>query len=164
MSRHIKNSWSPALSLFKVMLSISSLLTDPNPKDPLVPTIATEYMKRRATHDKTARSWVQLYARPPTPPPPPRIELEKATAKGKSKGKVAVRSVPTPTINLVSDDGPIEITDEDDTNPSGSVARKVPGKGKRKRDGEGSTSGSKRRASGTSAASGAREVIVIDDD
>ena len=28
----LKNSWSPALSLFKVMLSLSSLLTDPNPR------------------------------------------------------------------------------------------------------------------------------------
>jgi ubiquitin-protein ligase len=27
----LKNNWSPALSLFKVMLSLSSLLTDPNP-------------------------------------------------------------------------------------------------------------------------------------
>ena len=28
----LKNNWSPALSLFKVMLSLSSLLTDPNPR------------------------------------------------------------------------------------------------------------------------------------
>ena len=27
----LKSNWSPALSLFKVMLSLSSLLTDPNP-------------------------------------------------------------------------------------------------------------------------------------
>jgi ubiquitin-protein ligase len=27
----LKGAWSPALSLFKVMLSLSSLLTDPNP-------------------------------------------------------------------------------------------------------------------------------------
>jgi len=29
----LKTNWSPALSLFKVMLSISSLLTDPNPSE-----------------------------------------------------------------------------------------------------------------------------------
>lgn len=28
----LKQNWSPALSLFKVMLSLSSLLTDPNPR------------------------------------------------------------------------------------------------------------------------------------
>jgi ubiquitin-protein ligase len=27
----LKHNWSPALSLFKVLLSLSSLLTDPNP-------------------------------------------------------------------------------------------------------------------------------------
>ena len=27
----LKHNWSPALSLFKVILSLSSLLTDPNP-------------------------------------------------------------------------------------------------------------------------------------
>lgn len=27
----LKSAWSPALSLYKVMLSLSSLLTDPNP-------------------------------------------------------------------------------------------------------------------------------------
>ncbi|KAG8766400.1 hypothetical protein FRC12_006904 [Ceratobasidium sp. 428] len=31
----LKTAWSPALSLYKVMLSLSSLLTDPNPNDPL---------------------------------------------------------------------------------------------------------------------------------
>lgn len=27
----LKQNWSPALSLYKVLLSLSSLLTDPNP-------------------------------------------------------------------------------------------------------------------------------------
>jgi ubiquitin-conjugating enzyme E2 D/E len=37
----LKQNWSPALSLFKVMLSLSSLLTDPNPSKRccLVPAI-----------------------------------------------------------------------------------------------------------------------------
>ncbi|KAG8221586.1 ubiquitin-conjugating enzyme/RWD-like protein [Butyriboletus roseoflavus] len=65
----LKQNWSPALSLFKVMLSLSSLLTDPNPHDPLVPSIATEYTRNRAQHDRTARRWTELYARPPSPPP-----------------------------------------------------------------------------------------------
>jgi ubiquitin-protein ligase len=30
----LKHNWSPALSLYKVMLSLSSLLTDPNPRKP----------------------------------------------------------------------------------------------------------------------------------
>lgn len=58
----LKQNWSPALSLFKVMLSLSSLLTDPNPQDPLVPSIATEYSRNRVQHDRTARRWTELYA------------------------------------------------------------------------------------------------------
>jgi hypothetical protein len=33
----LKNNWSPALSIFKVVLSLSSLLTDPNPCMSLFP-------------------------------------------------------------------------------------------------------------------------------
>ena len=36
----LKTQWSPALTISKVLLSICSLLTDPNPDDPLVPDIA----------------------------------------------------------------------------------------------------------------------------
>ncbi|PPQ69342.1 hypothetical protein CVT24_001637 [Panaeolus cyanescens] len=67
----LKHNWSPALSLFKVMLSLSSLLTDPNPKDPLVPNIATQYTRNRKVHDATARKWTEMYARKAPPPPPP---------------------------------------------------------------------------------------------
>tara|TARA_B110001452_G_scaffold35337_1_gene27203 strand:- start:425 stop:760 length:336 start_codon:yes stop_codon:yes gene_type:complete len=58
----LKDQWSPALTISKVLLSISSLLTDPNPNDPLVPEIAQLYLKDRNKHDATARDWVQRYA------------------------------------------------------------------------------------------------------
>ena len=32
----LKNKWSPILNIEKILLSICSLLNDPNPKDPLV--------------------------------------------------------------------------------------------------------------------------------
>ncbi|KAG8854905.1 hypothetical protein FRB96_007305 [Tulasnella sp. 330] len=82
----LKSQWSPALSLFKVMLSLSSLLTDPNPQDPLVPGIASEYTRNRAQHDATAREWTRLYAAPPKPANLP------PTTKGKGKA-------PPPTQN-----------------------------------------------------------------
>jgi ubiquitin-protein ligase len=53
----LKNNWSPALSLLKVMLSLSSLLTDPNEKDPLEPTVAKLFKSNRPEHDKLAREW-----------------------------------------------------------------------------------------------------------
>lgn len=39
----LKDQWSPALTTSKVLLSICSLLTDPNPDDPLVPEVASLY-------------------------------------------------------------------------------------------------------------------------
>lgn len=38
----LKDQWSPALTIGRVLLSISSLLTDPNPEDPLEPNVARE--------------------------------------------------------------------------------------------------------------------------
>lgn len=58
----LKDQWSPALTITKVLLSISSLLTDPNPDDPLVPDIATLYRTNRAVYNETAKEWVQKYA------------------------------------------------------------------------------------------------------
>ena len=58
----LKDQWSPALTVSKVLLSICSLLNDPNPKDPLVPEIANLYEKDRAKYDETARAWTQRYA------------------------------------------------------------------------------------------------------
>uniref|UniRef100_A0A4X2LTP1 E2 ubiquitin-conjugating enzyme n=1 Tax=Vombatus ursinus TaxID=29139 RepID=A0A4X2LTP1_VOMUR len=39
----LRLQWSPALTISKVLLSICSLLRDPNPDDPLVPEIAGIY-------------------------------------------------------------------------------------------------------------------------
>uniref|UniRef100_A0A453S7A8 UBC core domain-containing protein n=2 Tax=Triticinae TaxID=1648030 RepID=A0A453S7A8_AEGTS len=58
----LKEQWSPALTVSKVLLSICSLLTDPNPDDPLVPEIAHMYKSDRAKYESTARSWTQKYA------------------------------------------------------------------------------------------------------
>lgn len=58
----LKDQWSPALTISKVLLSICSLLTDPNPDDPLVPEIAHLYKTDKAKYDETARQWTTKYA------------------------------------------------------------------------------------------------------
>jgi len=58
----LKDQWSPALTISRVLLSISSLLADPNPDDPLVPEAAQEFKTNRPKFDATAREWVQKYA------------------------------------------------------------------------------------------------------
>ena len=58
----LKKSWSPALTIAKVLLSICSLLTDPNPNDPLVTGIAQQYRENRVSYEKEAAAWTKLYA------------------------------------------------------------------------------------------------------
>ena len=58
----LKNQWSPALTISKVLLSILSLLSDANPNDPLSPDIAALYKSDRATYDINARNWTRIYA------------------------------------------------------------------------------------------------------
>ena len=54
--------WSPALTINKVLLSICSLLTDPNPDDPLVPEIARMYKLDRDKYNRTAQLWTIQFA------------------------------------------------------------------------------------------------------
>lgn len=48
--------------MLAVLLSICSLLTDPNPDDPLVPEIANLLRSDKKQHDKTAAEWTRKYA------------------------------------------------------------------------------------------------------
>ncbi|GJD09268.1 Ubiquitin-conjugating enzyme E2 E3 [Galdieria sulphuraria] len=58
----LKDNWSPALTVSKVLLSVCSLLTDPNPHDPLVGSIAHQYLTDRKAHDETAAEWTRRFA------------------------------------------------------------------------------------------------------
>ena len=58
----LKSQWSPALTLMKVLLSICSLLSDPNPNDPLVPEIANQLKMNPEEYAKTSREWTLTYA------------------------------------------------------------------------------------------------------
>ena len=48
--------------LLQVLLSICSLLCDPNPDDPLVPEIARIYKTDKAKYNDVAREWTRKYA------------------------------------------------------------------------------------------------------
>ena len=52
----LKDKWSPALTITKVLMSISSLLTDANPKDPLAPDVAQVYLHNRPQFIRTAQA------------------------------------------------------------------------------------------------------------
>lgn len=58
----LKDKWTPVLSIIQVILSISSLLTDPNPSDPLMPDIAYQYTNNIEQFKVTARKYTQQFA------------------------------------------------------------------------------------------------------
>lgn len=58
----LKDQWSPALNTTKVLLSICSLMADPNPSDPLVPEIARLYNSNRSEFNRVAKEYTEKYA------------------------------------------------------------------------------------------------------
>ena len=58
----LKEQWSPALTISKVLLSICSLLTDPNPDDPLMVDIAELYKENIEEYKIKARAHTLQYA------------------------------------------------------------------------------------------------------
>ena len=58
----LKTNWSPALNISNILLSLCSLLSDPNPDDPLVPEIASIYKTNRDKFNANAREWTIRYA------------------------------------------------------------------------------------------------------
>ncbi len=58
----LKTAWSPALTISKVLLSVCSLLCDPNPQDPFEPEIAKLYIKDKNKYEMIAREWTNKYA------------------------------------------------------------------------------------------------------
>lgn len=58
----LNSQWSPVLTISKVLLSICSLLTDPNPDDPLASNVAKVYKDDKKKFDENARSWTIKYA------------------------------------------------------------------------------------------------------
>ncbi|KAL5720432.1 E2 ubiquitin-conjugating enzyme [Ranunculus cassubicifolius] len=59
----LKDSWSPALTISKVLLAIRSIFTNPNPYNPLTPGVAHLYMENREKHDEIAAEWTLRFAR-----------------------------------------------------------------------------------------------------
>jgi ubiquitin-conjugating enzyme E2 D/E len=58
----LKSNWSASLTISKVLLSICSLLSDPNPDDPLDSEVANMYKNNQEQFKSTAREWTLTYA------------------------------------------------------------------------------------------------------
>ncbi|PMD57950.1 ubiquitin conjugating enzyme E2 [Hyaloscypha bicolor E] len=59
----LRDEWSPALTIAKVLPSICWFLDNPNPDNPLVPEIAHIYKMDHQRYEDTAREWTRKYAR-----------------------------------------------------------------------------------------------------
>ncbi|VVB11604.1 unnamed protein product [Arabis nemorensis] len=58
----LNDKWTPSLTVEKVLLSITSLLADPNPDDPLVGEIGDLFKTNRFKFNEEARKWTQRHA------------------------------------------------------------------------------------------------------
>ena len=58
----LKGKWSPVLSISKALLSICSLLSDPNVDDPLNVEAANLYKKDKLQYEYVVRQQTMLYA------------------------------------------------------------------------------------------------------
>lgn len=58
----LKDQWSPVLGISKILLSVCSLLNDPNPEDPLVPYIGALYTNDINAFNIEAKNWTAIHA------------------------------------------------------------------------------------------------------
>jgi len=58
----LKDNYSAALTIEKILLSLCALLQEPNPDDPLVADIAEVLKLDKEQHDQTAEEWTRRYA------------------------------------------------------------------------------------------------------
>lgn len=58
----LKENWSPVLNITKVLLSICSLLTDPNPASPLNGNAAREYTNNIENYNRIVKDYTRRYA------------------------------------------------------------------------------------------------------
>ncbi|EAY19361.1 bendless protein, putative [Trichomonas vaginalis G3] len=58
----LKKNWSPAQTLITILLSIQSLLGDPNPSDPLDLEVANQWLMDTEKAKQIAKEWTEKYA------------------------------------------------------------------------------------------------------
>ena len=58
----LKDQWSPTISMYRIIISIKSLLIEPNINDPLNPDVARHYRLDKDGYHRTAKEWVVKFA------------------------------------------------------------------------------------------------------
>ncbi|XP_070765873.1 ubiquitin-conjugating enzyme E2 T [Enoplosus armatus] len=57
-----KGAWKPSLNISTVLTSIQLLMAEPNPDDPLMADISSEFKYNKKTFTEKARKWTQEHA------------------------------------------------------------------------------------------------------
>jgi len=60
----LNHNWTSVYTVSQIMLSISSLLTDPNPSSALNVQSARLYQRNREAYNREVKKWVKKYASP----------------------------------------------------------------------------------------------------
>lgn len=58
----LKEQWSPVLTIKSALVSLQSMLNDPQPNDPQDAEVASHYLRDRESFNKTAKYWTKMYA------------------------------------------------------------------------------------------------------
>ncbi|XP_068930675.1 ubiquitin-conjugating enzyme E2 T isoform X1 [Petaurus breviceps papuanus] len=58
-----KGAWRPSLNISTILTSIQLLMSEPNPDDPLMADISSEFKYNKPTFLKNAREWTEKHAR-----------------------------------------------------------------------------------------------------
>lgn len=58
----LSSAWSPVLTIKSALLSLQSLLSTPEPKDPQDAEVANMLMQRPKEFERVAREWAVIYA------------------------------------------------------------------------------------------------------
>lgn len=64
----LKEQWSPVLTIKSALVSLQSMLGEPQPNDPQDAEVASHYLRDRESFNKTAAYWTRLYADAPPQP------------------------------------------------------------------------------------------------
>lgn len=58
----LKDNWSPSITLYKLLISIQSLLNEPNFEDPLVPELTTLHRQDCKGYEEKVKYWCKRFA------------------------------------------------------------------------------------------------------
>ena len=59
-------SWKPSINISSILTSLQVLMAEPNPDDPLMPDVATQFKYNKEKYLEEAKEWTNKYARDKT--------------------------------------------------------------------------------------------------